>query len=221
MSSLIKHHFFMIDALSYFMIAILIAGGYLVSIPPTFLFVITIISLPIILYYYFDKNKVNRFLISMPISVHMIMQSRYLFTIFMTLIVLLFQGLVMISASWLWSGSQYMYGWRDAIVLLCLASIMIAIIIPIYQLFQSFPLATSITAILFFFGWFFILSGTIQVMDMENNDIIIFNDLDPGLVLLVEKYIPYLPYPILIVGSGLFYYISCKVSVLLFPKKDY
>lgn len=218
MFPLIKQHFIMNTTISHLAIALMIAGAYFVTIPPTFLFVISILSLPIILFFYDDKNHVNRWMISLPIAKKTLIQSRYLFTAIMSVIILLFQVLIMISLSSLSELSRYMYDWRDIIVLLCMSFIITAICMPIYYAIRSFAVATSIIAILSMLTSFFIMFPIIDVLGMD--DIIIFNDMDSGFVLLVEKYIPIQPYTVLIIISALLFYISMKVSEQLLMKKD-
>lgn len=218
MTKLMKYHFFTIDTVSYGAVAILLIGGYLASIPPTFLFFVVIISLPISLYYYSHKNNTDRFLISLPISPSTIIQSRYMFTSMMTIIVLVFQVIIMIASSVLFDGTEYMYTWQDIVSLFFIACIGLAIIIFFYHLISSFILATTIISLLFFIAFYFTLNEVINVMHFT--DVIIFNDLDPGLALIVEKYIPFQPYIILGIISLTALYISMKVSDSLYSSQD-
>lgn len=208
----------MIDLTSYIVIPIMLFVFYVGYIPPTFLFVVTVISLPIIIYFINYKSNLDRFLISLPIEKNDIIKSRYLFTVMMAFIVLLFQVILMFIITTLFDGAQYVYGWQDIFVLMCLAMIVPAIAIPIYHLFRSFILATTVIAILFFISMFLMLSQLINILGMK--DIIIFNDLDPGLSMLVEKFIPYQPFPILIIISVAIFYISIFVSQQLYTLRD-
>lgn len=219
MVSLIKHHFKTVDLPSYIIIPILLSFFYVAHIPPMFLYGVTVISIPIIIYLLNNKNKVDRFLISLPVEKKSIIKSRYLFSVMMATIILLFQLAVMFVHSLLFGGTQYVYDWKDICVLLCLAVIVTAIFIPIYHVFRSFILATAIISILFFLGVFFTLPKLINVLEMK--DVIIFNDLDPGLSMLVEKYIPYQPYALLIMISVAVFYISMIISQRLYERKDY
>lgn len=218
MFSFVKYHFQTIDLTSYIVIPIMLLVFYFAHIPPTFLFVITVVSLPIIIYFITHKNKIDYFLISLPVEKKTIIKSRYLFTVIMATTVLLFQIIMMFVITVLFDGTQYVYSLGDIVVLLCLAIIVPAIAIPIYHLFRSFILATTIIGILFFLSMFFTLSQLISVMRME--DIIIFNDLDPGLRMLVEKVIPYQPFSILIIISIVIFYLSIIISQRLYTLQD-
>lgn len=218
MDSLIKHHLFMIDGLSYFLIGGLIVGGHIVLFPPTFLFIVTVTSLMIAFHYYLDKNKSNQFLISLPISFKAIIHSKYIFIFIMVAFIILLQGITMLIINVFVGTSQYTYDWRDIIVLLCTATIILSIIIPIYHFFKSMILSTTIVAMIFLIGFFTVMNRIIDVM--VQGETIIFNNLDPGLVLITEKYIPYEPYTILISATLLLLFISMKVSVYLFKVRD-
>lgn len=219
MFPLIKQHFLINSLISYLMIAGLITGAYLVAIPPTFLFIITILSLAIILFFYDDKNNVNQFMISLPIAKKTMIQSRYLYIALMSVVILLFQWLIMLSFPSPPEFFRYIYDWRDMIVLLSIAYLSTAICIPIYYALRSFALATGIIAILWCLGSFFMIFPIVSALGMD--DMIIFNDMDAGFVLLVEKYIPIQPYAVLIIVSLLLFYISMKISEQLLRKKDY
>lgn len=218
MFSFIKYHFQTIDLTSYIVIPIMLLVFYSGHIPPTFLFVITVVSLPIIIYFITQKNKIDHFLISLPVEKKTIIISRYLFTVIMAAIVLLFQMIMMFAITILFGGTQYVYSAGDIAVLLCLAMIVPAIAIPIYHLFRSFIFATTIIGILFFLSIVFTFMPLINVLGMD--DIIIFNDFDPGLRMLVENIIPYQPFPILIIISIVIFYLSIIISQRLYALRD-
>lgn len=203
--------------LSYLSIAVIVCLAYLVAIPPTFLFIVSTVAIPIFIFYYDDKNKVNRFVVSLPIEKKTLISSKYIFMFVLALTILLFQMMIMFTFSALGNG-LYMYDWRDIIVLICSASIIIAICIPIFYFIKSFMLATGIIMGGTFLGTFLIMTPLINVLGMK--DVIIFNDLDPGLVLLVEKYIPFQPYFMLGVLSLIIFYLSMKLSEKLLSYKD-
>src|SRR5699024_1975532 len=117
----------------------------------------------------------DRFLISLPISNKSIVYSKYLFLYFMIVMIIFLQGITMLSTTVIGS-SQYTYDWQDIIVLLCTATIILAIIIPIFHLFKSMILATGVVIVLFITGFFLVMNRIIYVMDLQ--DTIIFNDLD-------------------------------------------
>lgn len=218
MFTLIKHHFQTIDLTSSILIPSMLCLFYLAHIPPTFLLVVTVISLPIVIYLLNHKNKVDHFIISLPVDKKTIIKSRYLFTVILATIILLFQLLIMFVATTLFGGTQYVYNSNDIVTLLCLATIVPAIAIPIYHLVRSFIIATTVIGILFFLSMFFTLSQLIQVLGME--DMIYFNDLDPGLSLLVKKMIPYQPFPMLIIISIVIFHVSIFISQRLYALRD-
>lgn len=218
MFTLIKHHFQTIDLTSSILIPSMLCFFYLTHMPPTFLFVITVISLPIIIYFSNHKNKVDHFIISLPVDKKGIIKSRYLFTVIMATIILVFQLLIMFVATTFFGGTQYVYSSNDIVTLLCLATIVPAITIPIYHLIRSFIMATTIIGILFFISVFFLFSLIIDVFELV--DIIIFNDLDPGLSMVVEKFIPYQPFPILIIISIVIFHVSIFISQRLYILRD-
>lgn len=183
---------------SYFIVPLLITIAYLGSIFPIFLFTITIISLPIIL--------------------TEIVQSRYYYFSAMTVLLLLFQLAIMILNSVFLSNQNYIYSFHDIVILMCISLIIIGIITPIYYLIKSFVIATIVSGLFYFTITFLSLILLVNVLGI--GDMINFNKLDPGYVLIVEKFIPFQPYLILMIASVLFYYLSMKFSEWLFIKKD-
>lgn len=218
MTSLIKHFFKMIDTPSYFILPFMLIVLYLGSVSPIFLFTVIIVSLPIMLFYYVNRNRLNRFMISLPISARNIVQSRYYFFIVMTVILLIFQLGVMLLNSVFLSNENYIYNIRDVVVLICMSLIIISFIGPIFHLIKSFMMASMVSGLIYLIGTSFSLIFLTDVLSM--NDVIYFNKLDAGYTLLVETYIPFQPYLILIVVSVLLYFLSMKVSEWLFIKRE-
>jgi len=218
MYRLIKHHFQTIDLTSLILIPVMLFVFYFAHIPPMFLFIVTVVSFPIIIYFYNHKYKIDRFLVSLPVHKNAIINSRYLFTVIIAVIILLFQMIMMFVITTLFNGTQYVYSFKDIVVLLCLAAIIPAIAIPIYHIFHSFTMATTIVSILFFLSVIFTIPLLVEVLGME--DIIIFNDLDPGLSMLVAEIIPYQPFLILMIISIIIFYISMTISQKLYINRD-
>lgn len=218
MTTLIKHYFQTIDLTSTILIPFMLFIFYAMHIPPMYLFFITVVSIPIIIYYLNHKHKVDRYLVSFPVRKKDIIKSRYLFTISMSAFVLLFQIITMFICTKLLNGTQYVYSFKDIVVLLCLTLIICAIVIPIYHIFRSFIMATTVVSILFFLSVIFTIPLLVEILGME--DMIIFNDLDPGLSMLIEEIIPYQPFLILMMISIIIFYISMTISRKLYIKRD-
>src|SRR5690625_1673548 len=218
MVTLIKHHFQTIDLTSLILIPLMLLFFYFAHMPPMFLFIVTVVSFPIIIYFFNHKYKIDRFLVSLPVHKNTIITSRYLFTVIIAVIILLYQVIMMFVITTLFNGTQYVYSFNDIVVLLCLAAIIPAIAIPIYHIFHSFTMATTVVSILFFLSVIFTVPLLVEVLGM--GDMIIFNDLDPGLSMLVEEIIPYQPFLILMMISIIIFYISMTISRKLYIKRD-
>src|SRR5690625_1447000 len=218
MYTLIKHHFQTIDLTSLILIPVMLLFFYFAHMPPMFLFIVTVVSFPIIIYFFNHKYKIDRFLVSLPVHKNAIINSRYLFTVIIAVIILLFQIIMMFVITTLFNGTQYVYSFNDIVVLLCLAATIPAIAIPIYHIFRSFIMATTVVSILFFLSVIFTMPLLVEVLGME--DIIIFNDLDPSLSMLIEEIIPYQPFPILMIISVILFYISMIISQKLYTMRD-
>jgi len=218
MYTLIKHHFQTIDLTSLILIPVMLLFFYFAHMPPMFLFIVTVVSFPIIIYFFNHKYKIDRFLVSLPVHKNTIITSRYLFTVIIAVIILLYQVIMMFVITTLFNGTQYVYSFNGIVVLLCLAAIIPAIAIPIYHIFHSFTMATTVVSILFFLSVIFTVPLLVEVLGM--GDMIIFNDLDPGLSMLVEEIIPYQPFLILMMISIIIFYISMTISRKLYIKRD-
>lgn len=215
---LIKHHFKTIDLTSLILIPVMLFVFYFIHMPPMFFFIVTVVSFPIIIYFFNHKYKIDRFLVSLPVHKNTIINSRYIFTFSLAGAILLFQVMMMFVMTTLFNGTQYVYSFNDIVVLLCLAAIIPSIAIPIYHIFRSFIMATTLISILFFLTMIFTLPLLVDALGME--DMIIFNDLDSGLSMVVEEIIPYQPYLILMTISVIIFYLSMMVSQKLYTIQD-
>lgn len=219
MFSLMKKDYYVLNWLTYFSLVIGLIALYIVNIPPIFLFATFFLSLLITLFYYEDKNKTNRYIGSMPISKKKMVQSRYIFLAGIALVFLLFQWIVTLYIPQIITISDnYIYGWRDIIVLYAIALVMIAVSGMIFYLFRSFLLATCIFLLLYFISTILLLDPLVKVLGMT--EYISFTDMDRGFVLLVEKYIPFQPFLVLIAAALLTFYISMKIAVWIFSRKN-
>lgn len=219
MFSLVKHHFLAIDLTSYIVVPLMIIMGYLINVPPMFLFSITVISIPIIVYFFNYKSHANRFLVSLPVSTIAIIRSQYVFAVLLGMSILLLQRIIMTIVDVMFGTIFYIYDWRDVIILVSLALIVPAIVIPIYQLVRSFVGATVIVGVLYISGILFSLPLLVRALNME--DYINFNALDPGVHIVVEQYIPFQPYPLLLFIAIILFFVSMMLSYRLYASSDH
>lgn len=200
--------------------AMILAFFYIGTIPPYFLFSIFLISLIITPFYYDDKSNINRLIVSLPISKGMIIKSRYIFFVVISLCMIVFQYILMLSVPNIFEeNSYYIYHWRDIIILISLTLLIISVMMPIYYWFESFILASFINIIVLMITAYFITDNLVHILQM--NEEIIFNDIDPGFTLLVERYIPFQPYVTLIILSVIIFLLSMIISEKIFSRQDH
>lgn len=185
------------------------------TLPPIFILIIITLSFVITQFYYDQNVHINRFFISLPVSKKVIVHCRYISIVLVIMLYIFIQWALKFTGVEM----HYAFDWKDILTTLSLEFIIIAIVIPFFYLIPSFIIAVSTITILMFFGLFYFLDELIAVLGWE--DEIIFNDLDPGLTLLVEKYIPYQPFLIFILIAIVLLYISMKISVYIFHLRSY
>src|SRR5690625_2647337 len=137
MFSLVKHHFLTIDLTSYFVVPLMIIMGYLINVPPMFLFSVTVISIPIIIYFFNYKSHANRFLVSLPVSTISIIRSQYVFSVLLGMSILLLQRIIMTIVDVMFGTLFYIYDLCDFLFIVILALIVLSIVISIYLLVRS------------------------------------------------------------------------------------
>ena len=219
MYSLLKKDYYTHNWVSYFSLAIGLVVFYIIHIPPVFLFTISFLSLLITLFYYDDKNKTNRFFISLPVSKKKFVRSRYVYLACLAIVLLLFQWIVALSIpNSLTIPSNYIYDWRDIIILYAIALVLISVGGFIFYALRSFLLAVSIFLLLYLIGTIALLDPLTNVLDMT--EYIYFNEMDQGLVLLAEAYIPFQPFIVTIIVAFALFYISMKLVERIFSKRD-
>lgn len=192
-----------------------VLGANTTTLPPIFILIFITLSFVINQFYYDQSIHINRFFISLPVSKKAIVQSRY---VSIVLIIVLY---VLVQWALKFTGVEmhYAFDWKDILAMLSLQFIIIAIVIPFFYLIPSFIITVGTIMILMFFGLFYFLDGLVAVLGWE--DEIIFNDIDPGLTLLVEKYIPYYPYIIFTLIAACLLYLSAKISEYIFCLRSY
>src|SRR5690625_2825578 len=115
--------------------------------------------------------------------------------------------------------SHYVYNWRDIIVMFSFLSLMFAIGSPILYRLSFYP-SSIIIFFLIGLGSFIYISEIMKVLGRDDADIILFNDMDSGLSLLAEKYIPFQPYIILIAGTFALLYVSMLLANFFVKNSD-
>src|SRR5690625_6879344 len=89
--------------------------AFIMSLPASFIFVVSFFALIFSLYTYDNKNHVQRFIVSLPVSKKDIIRGRYIYSvctvIFLLLILWVWMGLLSLSP--LLTDNHYVYNWRD------------------------------------------------------------------------------------------------------------
>ena len=217
MLALVKKDFLTNSWFTYVGIFLFIGLTYVVTLPPTFVFIICFFGFFSSVFLYDDKNNVNLFLKSLPVKVKSIVLARYLYSVLLIILILLMQTGVMALFSSLYSETHYMYSLRDIIVLFCIGCIIIALCIPVFSKVRSAQTAMGIMLILFGVGSVIIVGALVNVLEMTES--FYFNDLDPGFVMLTEKYLPFFPYVTLLIGTAILLTFSIHISTTFFKKK--
>lgn len=192
---------------------------YLITLPPSFIFLISFTALALSIFINDERRSVNRFLLSMPIDKSDIVKSRYLYSMSMALYTLVMQFVIMLIFHLFSLDFLYMYSWKDIIALFGLACLMLAICIPIIYALSSFIQAMMIIYLAFIVGTYFLLNELAKAMNLTNE--VIFNDLDPGFALIVERYFPTPSYWLFLIFSLLILYLSTLLSIRIFKRNDY
>lgn len=218
MVSLIKQQFLLFGIASYIAIALFMAFFYIGTIPPYFIFGVMIVAFIITPIYYDERNNVNHFKISLPISKGTIVKSSYWFSVCIGILLIIYQSILMLFIPHIFDGSHYVYSWQDIVVLINMTLLLSSVILPIYFMFRSFILASFMTLTLSMFAGYLLTDQLIRILNMS--EVIVFNDLDPGFPLLVETFIPFQPYIVLSTFSVIIYYISMKGSEKIIAIKD-
>lgn len=192
---------------------------YLVTLPATLVLFLSVFAITFSAFSYDDTVSANRYLLSMPIVRKDIVKARYLFGIVITTGILMGQFVIMKVMQYFFHTTLYVYHWQDMLALFGITLCMIAVFIPVIYFFNS--VANAMFVIFALVG----LTTIIMMNELEKvlpfTDAIIFNDVDPGFRLLMERYFPYPAYLFLIIFTGLILYASVLLSVYLFKRKDF
>lgn len=191
---------------------------YAVMLPQFFTFVVCVLAITVGLFFTDQRSKSKLYMSSLPVRRASIVRGRYVSILMVSICFILYQSFWGRILSLTLENNYYIYSWKDMLVLLCMVALIEVVAIPIYYGLSSFLMATGALTLFYFFAIIFSLPPLTNVLGMEHE--IIFNDLDPGYVLLVEKYIPFQPYITLILSTAILFYLSLKLSELLFVKKE-
>lgn len=223
MVNLVKQNFLILSPYAYIGIILGMMVAFLLAIPASFIFVVCFFAIVFSLYLYDDKNNVHQYIISLPVKKQDMILGRYIYSLIIALflMLILWGWMGILSLTSLLTESHYVYNWRDIIVMFSFLGLMIAIGSPIlYRL--SFYLSSIIIFFLIGLGSFIYISEIMKVLgrDDADADVILFNDMDSGLSLLAEKYIPFQPYIILIAGTFVLLYISMLLSTFIVKRSN-
>ncbi len=191
---------------------------YLVTLPPTLLYLLSVFALTFSTYTYDEKDRVHQFLVSMPIQRKDIVKSRYLYSVTVAVGVLCLQLILMIVIHFLFSFNLYLYTWQDIVTLLGISCLMFAIFTPIFYIVSSTTKAMFYIFILIGIGTVGLMNELDRVLSFSNS--FILNDIDSGFALIIENYFPTLSYVIFILLVSILLYSSFLVSNYFFNKRD-
>jgi|SRR5690625_1392592 len=191
---------------------------YLITLPPTIVYLLTSFAIIFSAFSYDDKVDANRYFLSMPIIKRNIVKSRYLYSISIMIGTLLIQFIMMLITQFVFEVDLYVYSWYDILTLIGIGFLMIAVFTPILYYFSS--ITNAMFSIFFLVGLLtIVMMGELDKV-LSFTDTIIFNDIDPGFSLIVEKYFPAPSYMIFIIFSGILLYGSLLLSIYFFKRKD-
>ena len=203
----------------YVAIAILIPIGYVFTLPPFHISLGVLLPVLFIGVFYSDhRSRINRYMVSLPVSRKSIVFSRYISMLLVWIGTVLYQLIIGNLIARFVPYDVFTFGWKEIVTLLCLGLIMLAFFVPLFFLFKSFVLPIIIIAVCYFTVFFYSLDALVNISEMENE--IIFNYLDMWIVPLVESIITVQPYLILpILSVGLFY-VSIALSKLVINRNE-
>lgn len=219
MYTLIKKDFLLFGPIAYSFIALLILLMSVVTLPAMFVMTIAVFSLVLSTFTYEDKNKVNLFLISMPVDKRNLVISRYLYGLSITGLILFFQWFIQWCFTQFFATFPHTYHWFDFVMFFCLAMVIVSICFPILYFFRNHFLAIGLIILLLFIGTFFTLDPLVIALGMT--DEILFNHIDTGYAILAKQIFPKQPYFFTVMLSTLLIILSYIVSSYIVRKKDF
>src|SRR5690625_7882335 len=119
MGNLVKQNFLILSPHTFLGVILAMLVAFIMALPASFIFVVSFFALIFSLYTYDNRNHVQRFIVSLPVSKKNIIRGRYIYSvctvIFLLLILWVWMGLL--SLSLLFSYIHYVSICRIIIVL--------------------------------------------------------------------------------------------------------
>ena len=190
----------------------------LIDVPAVFIMLVGMMAGILSPFTYDEKNKTNLFLFSLPVSKRQIVVSRFVYSLLVLTAVLFIQGISWLIADSLAVFSPAPYEFHDFIVFFAIGLLIISAFYPILYFFNNSYQAMLVILILISAGTFFTMDPIIHILNM--NDTIVFNGIDKGFALLIEKYIPFQPYFLLFLLSAGICICSMRCSEWMLKRKD-
>lgn len=218
MLSLLRYNFLLPTFGTWLSFFLAIPIFYSLMIPPIFIYIVFVTTI-ILSYFYTDQRaRSTMYIASLPVKLAAIVRGRYVSVSLISLCLLFYQWGWGVVISNLFGIGVYVYTWKDILVLSMLAVLIVTLVTPIYYAVKSFLMATGIVLIGYFLAVFYSLKPLTDVLGMDNY--VIFNELDAGFVLVVEKYVPFQPFVTLGIAVLVLLFLSIKLSERLFIKKQ-
>lgn len=220
MRTLLRIESRILSKLDYGAILLIVSFLYLIGIP-MFAVYMLIVLCPFASRFFHDyRNRSRIFTASLPFSRSQIVRSRYLLAFLEITAMLAWLFVLGHLVQWAGRSIQFVMNGSDFLVFLCMAIVLLAVSLPFYYLFPSYIPAVLSTIAIIFAAIYYTLVLLVKVLGLEGADVIVFNDMDPGVVRAVQTYLPLAPYFALILGTALLFVLSIKLSELLYRKKD-
>lgn len=199
-----------LNGIYYLVIVLLIPVFYVIELSEIYFFFAIILGFLFNLFYYDNRNNVNRFIGSLPVKLHHVVLSRYasllLFVVGFLLYVWLVDSLAHHGLPYLASQPIDPISMTILFTTICM---IVSISLPIYYFVKSFNKT-------FFLQIIFLLFSSFAFAVIQGNELISFHK--PFLKWLFDV-IAFQPIVILIVISLVFFYLSYLLSARIYTKK--
>lgn len=145
MISLVKRDLMLARPWEYLIFIFAISVFLFMDFAPDTVLIVVLLVLVVTFFFYDHYYKLNRYFHSLPIKPSMIILSRYISSFLILIATLGFQYIFIKVITLFQPNIYYQYTLEDIFILVCLATVIISLVIPIYQLFKSFFLASIVT----------------------------------------------------------------------------
>lgn len=205
---------FLINRFYFLIIFLALPVFYVMDLSPLFMFAGMMLGGLFNVFYYEGHNHVNRFISSMPIKKEITVIGRYIFLQLVILFFILYLWVVDIVSHYGLPYISYQPLTLFSLILtITFINIIIAISIPIYYFFQSFMKS------LLFQGALFIMFVVSFIIIVRNFDLLSIHFIASALT-MIESLLSVQPYLVPILFSIVCLFLSYKLSVRIFTKKD-